>query len=396
MIFVCSNTGGDPVVCLARIFKNADQSEEIYWFSDHRYRELAGKGFFYILWMRIGMYCIYPVHLLWKGLIAKNNSIFIATSNTFYAPALLLLSTAFKKHKIFHLLYDLYPDAIEVAKPGKDSYIYRQFIAICAYNIKYILKKSYATIYLGNYLKAHVEKRWGKANRSAVIDVGVDISQFPKAILKKHSNGKLLIRYGGQLGYMHDAHLLAKCCLQAGHRFAGKIEFHFFASGKGFQVVRYMLEGRTGIHLSEPMQDKYWQNSMLDYQVGLVSLSPGGATVCLPNKTYGMLAASQAVLAICPRWSDLGKIVIGHEAGWVINNSAHENPLRFSDHEYLSEVRKPRKEEETISDFEQAIAEILANPEVVDEKRNNARKAAETSYDMTVLQNKWMELLGDS
>ena len=52
------------------------------------------------------------VELLFLGLISRKSSIFIVSSNTFFAPFLMNIILKFKGNKIIHMLYDLYPDVI--------------------------------------------------------------------------------------------------------------------------------------------------------------------------------------------------------------------------------------------------------------------------------------------
>jgi glycosyltransferase involved in cell wall biosynthesis len=88
----------------------------------------------------------------------------------------------------------------------------------------------------------------------------------------------------------------------------------------------------------------------------------------MPSKTYSALAAGQAVLAICPRNSDLADTVLAHDCGWVVEpgNSAG-----------LREV------------FRQVVAE----PEEVLRKRRKAWQAGQEVYDQRILARQWTGVL---
>ena len=121
------------------------------------------------------MYIIYPIYILLIGLLSRKSSIFIVSSNTFFAPFLMHIILKIKGNKIIHMLYDLYPDAIEVSGLiNPDSFLAKTIGIITSYS----LKNCSGTVFLGDYLKRHAESRWGKCKQSDVIDISTDLTLF--------------------------------------------------------------------------------------------------------------------------------------------------------------------------------------------------------------------------
>ena len=123
-VYITSNVSIDYFVFLCKIFKGLGYDvKSIYLISEETYRLSAKKLNLNNLYLRIQMYIFYPIYILFLGLISCKSSIFIVSSNTFFAPFLMHILLKFKGNKIIHMLYDLYPDAIEVSglKPTHSS-----------------------------------------------------------------------------------------------------------------------------------------------------------------------------------------------------------------------------------------------------------------------------------
>ena len=92
--------------------------------------------------------------------------------------------------------------------------------------------------------------------------------------------------------------------------------------------------------------------------VGLVSLSAGGANVCLPSKAYGMMACGMAILALCPKESDLGLLISENEVGWVVDTTMITG----------LDVKAIQRR------FHDAVSAIIENPSELLRRRRNAWK----------------------
>ncbi|WP_256003224.1 hypothetical protein [Pedobacter deserti] len=371
-IYTCSNVGMDYFLFLTRTVTQAGfDVAPIFLTSEADYRRLGKGKSISKLWLRLQMYVLYPIYLAWKVLFAKKNSIFIVSSNTFFAPYLVHLILKLRPGKLIHLLYDLYPDAIEIAgmiKPG--SFISRLVGKIARRN----LSGCHATVYLGEFLKKHAEDRWGKAPVSDVIDISTDLQLYAPDFRGDIDNSRIILHYGGQLGYLHDADTLIACIKYVlGSSIADRVEFNFYVSGAQAAHLKESLAGYP-VKVISAIPSAQWRQDIRNFHIGMVSLSPGGASVCLPSKTYGMMAGGMAILAVAPEWSDLATLINRMDAGWIVNNSNNYSG-------------------DTARDFHSKLAAILDNTALLQQKRFNAFHNVRSFHGTDVLVHKWTQLI---
>ncbi len=388
-IVLASNTSYDSLEDLESCLQESGKRVNRLFVADDKvYRSLWTRGKLGVLQLRFLMYFVYPIKLIFSILASKPKSVFIVTSATFYAPLVASIFGKIKKIKVIYLLYDLFPEALYVESNKKKGVLYSLIGKITSLTIKYCD----ATVFLGDNLKEYTTIIWAKPKRCSVIDVGVNSKRFFRKELSHSPQQSTPIRYGGQLGRMHDPAPLAFYCDSVARHFRGTVKFDLFASGKG--VAAFKPIGNSHVILNPPRLDPNWRSSLSEYPLGLISLNPYAGVVCLPSKIYSMLASGQAIIAIAPVWSDVARIIIDNDAGWVINNCECKTLSEFID--YQNRIIDIRSNKNTVlENLINTINFILENPEVLEKKRQNARRAAENKYDLSVLGKKWSSLVND-
>lgn len=364
-IYIASSVLTDYVKFLSDCIENGTQCEVklIYAYDEVSYRKLACSYKLNKLYLRFGMYLIYPFILLKQLLNSTKEDICIITSNTFYAPLIGLVIKRIKKIKIVNLIYDLFPDALEVARGKSLGLILEKTLSqIAITQIKYCE----ATVFLGQHLKKYAELKYGKPQISAVIDVGADERLHePRDII--FSDEVIHIHYGGQIGYMHDIDTLV-AGIKACKNFISKVYFSFAISGAYYKEIEALLRDIPNCEVSQTVPSNQWRKNTLKFHVGLVSLSKLGMNICMPSKTYSMMAAYMAILAVCPINSDLAQLVIQNNCGWVVELG-------------------------DIEGFVSVIDEIVNNSQKVVEYRKAARKTAIEKFGFQKTSEKWKNLL---
>lgn len=452
MIIFLSNIEAEQIEHASRVFSERDIAHrKVYFFPMERYRRWHGGGKLQRLALRAAFLGLYPFKAAWVALTAPGGSTFVVTSNTFFVPLLVAWVGKLRGQRTFELLFDLYPDAIEVYDPSQRGGWLSRLIG---WVTRQTQKHCDGVVYLGDVLRQHAEARYGPAKRSSVIEVIADAKLFEKPkeegravsprppsvrdevtqetvggdremvdcseeaiALRSGASSPLRIRYGGQLGHMHHAELLARC-VAAGAEELKAVAFDFFVSGAGVPKARPILEA-AGIKLQAPSFDPDWRARMSECPISLVALSPGGATVCFPSKTFASLAAGQAILAICPRWSDLGRMIEKHELGWVVDNSSeaqhetHAETPRRKDlsseaatalrHDYSVPIQEGigvdpeslrlRPESVIVELFVVTLKLITENPEELLRRRQNAWNLAHHHYTDDWLAERWLSSL---
>jgi hypothetical protein len=336
------------------------------------------------------MYVKYPFNLFVEAFKADKGATFIVTSNTFFAPFFIVLLFSWKKLKVIHLLYDLFPDAIEIAGIIKTNSLFARIIGIIT---RKNLSQCQATVFLGKELKKHAEFRWGKSRSSYVIDISTDLSLYKNGYTPVPKTSKIIIHYGGQLGHLHSPDNIVECVKYIYNSdLSDYFEFNFYVSGSNSEFVSRNLS-QYPIKIISAIPSSEWRVDIEKFHIGLVSLSPGGATVCLPSKTYGMMAGSLAILAIAPIWSDLANLVISNDCGWVVNNSITEDPQQFNTNSYLKSVQESKNKNDLVVEFYNTLKSIHSNFKQLEIKRMNAFNSIRNKYDIDSIGKKWVEVI---
>jgi hypothetical protein len=390
-IYIASSVGLDYFYFLGKIIeKSGYDVSYLYVIDESEYRKYSKNNDFKKVWLRFKMYLVYPLYLLYQGIRSDRRSIFVVTSNTFFAPYFFKFFLKYKSLKVVHVLYDLFPDALEVAGKIKENSMISGAIGKI---MKGTQRNCESTIYLGNFLRDHAENRWNKARNSKVIDISTDLTLYDYKHKRLFSEDKVVVHYGGQLGHLHDVDSIIDCVkFICGSDISEKVEFNFYVSGAQALFLTESLKGYP-VKIKSAVTSNEWRNDIRKYHIGLVSLSPGGASVCLPSKTYGMMAGGLAILAICPQWSDLSNLVTSLEAGWVVNNSAHIDLNDVCACDYLKEIKAYKSKDEIISNFYLSLKSIIEDRELLEIKRGNAFYGVRSNYNIEILSEKWNEVI---
>ncbi|MBW1911741.1 MAG: hypothetical protein JRI43_00960 [Deltaproteobacteria bacterium] len=336
--------------------------EEVFFYDEFTYRRFSRGSKFRRLQLRAGMYIGYPLSLFWRLLRGRSGSLWIITSNTFFAPLIGLLSKSIKRYKIMYLMYDLFPDAMDLSSESRIDRLANHILGLIT---RYQLRNADATVFLGRHLKDYAESRYGSSNISRVIDIGADESIHLARDVTIKPSDIIEVHYGGQFGELHDLNTMIdgiKCCRELTH-----ICFSFAISGSKAEIVEKRLANEPNCRVGPAVPSSVWRENTLKYHVGVVTLSPKGMNICLPSKTYSMMAASMAILAICPLDSDLAGLVQSSNCGWIVE---------------LGDTHG----------FVNVVNEIWSNPQLVADYRANARKAVEDLYGIGACSQKWREL----
>jgi glycosyltransferase involved in cell wall biosynthesis len=328
--------------------------------SERAYR--ARRGLIGGLALRWNMYAGHALGC-WRA--ARRSSapapIRIVTTNPFFAPAL-VAKAARGRGATINLLYDLYPEAlVHAGVIAPDSWMARRCEAVT----RYALRECSATVYLGERTRAFTEGRYGPSRRSEVIPVGADGAPFRHyAPLPLSEAQRPRILYSGQMGAMHDT---ATVSIALSGAYQPPVEWVFHATGRGYAGLRSEHSGRTGITWGEALPNEAWQVAMRRAQVALVTIARGAERVVMPSKTYSALVAGQAILAVCPRASDLADLVHRHNCGWVI-------------------------EPGDAGGFMSALDEIASGGAGLLARRQNAFEAGHRLYDLAPIARHWQTL----
>lgn len=312
------------------------------------------------LGLRARAYGGYPLELWRHFARPADNRVAVVCSNTFYAPWVAINSDR-APGRIIHWVFDLFPDVLlldgwrGVRGPGEK---------ILRGLMRQTFDRAAANVFLGDHLLRHAEAKFGPIPRTQVIAVGADGTPFRDAD-PRPTTGPLEMLYCGNLGRMHDVATLRDALPRLADA-PWRLRLH--GNGAGYEALQQKAATLPHVTFGPNLATDDWVPAMKAAQVALVTLKDGAGGLVMPSKTYSALVAGQAVLAVCPRESDLAELIRRHDAGWVIAPGDTAGLVALVKH-------------------------ILNHPEEVLEKRRKAWQAGHRYYEQRVIARRWRSLI---
>ncbi|MGJ8667788.1 MAG: glycosyltransferase family 4 protein [Patiriisocius sp.] len=317
------------------------------------------------------------VGLFYAGLrtVKRGDEILVVT-NPPMAPYLLWLVARLKGAKFCLLVHDVYPDVfVPLGMMRQGGLPFRLFNFI---NSK-LYRSSDHIVTLGRDMKELVDSKlcregsppvsiipnWGEVNE-------IQPQKKSESVLLRSlglQNKKFIALYSGNHGRTHNLPEWADIAEHLGNK---DINFLFVGEGSGKAALERKAKE---LDLSNIMFNGFLDRSELadslnSGDVGLISFNPGMEGVSVPSRLYNLLAAGTPILAVCGKDSELAKVVLEEDAGWVIEPG---------DSQAIASL----------------LLEISSDLEELAIKGKNARRAAVKKYSRQAVIEKYEKLLNE-
>ncbi len=231
------------------------------------------------------------------------------------------------------LLFDIMPEQAELlnlVKPGGVlSRVWRKI------NKLWYIRSSYAVVLSKDMLQGAIENanlsgtKYEKLcrDKTHIIHVWSDDRMIkPKAKQDSYSAkelnvlNKLVVQYSGNHGRFHDIESILEIARKFAHE--EKIMFQFIGEGfKKKNVISFKKEtNQENIFVNTYVPKEKLQDSLAMADIGVIAQLPAQERVCYPSKLLGIMSAGRPVLAICSPESDMAKMIIENDMGFVISN----------------------------------------------------------------------------
>ncbi|MCX6231080.1 MAG: glycosyltransferase family 4 protein [Bacteroidetes bacterium] len=269
----------------------------------------------------------------------KNEIIFITTP-----PFIIFLGVFCKKffHQPYHLLiWDLYPDVLVNFNVIKKKGLLEKIWA--GFNEKTF--RNAANIITISDNMAEAIKNYSKSINVEVISNWVD-SAFIVPLEKEnnpfaiqyHQTDKLTVIYSGNLGETHDIETIVEVA-----KIINNKNISFLIIGEGAKkkkieelIIRYKLDNVIML----PLQSSgILPKSLACADIGVITLSQGAENVSVPSKTYYMMAAGSAILALSDEKSEISRLVEKYEIGEMHPSANYKNIAMFINEMFNNKVK---------------------------------------------------------
>jgi hypothetical protein len=216
------------------------------------------------------------------------------------------------------LIYDLYPEGLVQGKFISENSLINKLWS--RYNKKFFVKADNVFAITEGIAKGI--KRYSPQSKINIIPVWcesvkgtIHSPQENKFIKKYHLEGKFIVMYSGNMGKVHDLEAL----VYLAEYFKDEKDIIFIFSGEGWkkQIINelvFQLNLQNCLIL--PYQSKdIFSDFLFSAHIGVVSVAKGAEWVCIPSKTYNLLAYGIPILGITENFSDLSRLIRENHVG---------------------------------------------------------------------------------
>jgi sugar transferase EpsL len=343
-------------------------------FSDRRWRELMASRGFGRARARIGSMLVFPFRAIAHGFF-RRPSVVVATTNPFYLPLVLIATRPLHRVPVVALVYDVYPDALEVSGVATPQGLLAR---IAAGANRFWLSRADAVIFIGREMAEHVRGRYGSPPCSEVIETGASVSEFDtvcahdaESQLERWCRGKVVASYVGNMGQMHDWETVCRAVPRVlADPALARLCFVVAASGAGAEYLARRWSGLAPdrVRFETPMPDPAWARLLSSSSIALVTLKEAANKTSIPSKTFSAMAAGNAVVAVAPGGSDLAAVVAKERCGAVVSPG-------------------------DVDGLVHALRGLALDPEALRVARDRGRGAVAARYDVGVLAGRWLAVL---
>ncbi len=298
-------------------YSEESNSDKVSYISAPKYSGISLKSRF-ISWFKYIFFVI-----KWSKKSKLNFDLVFVSSNPAIGPILGLYFKIKKKIPYIVLVWDIYPNVIEVSIT---NIFVKPLIKIWYFINKYIYRNADSIITIGNTMSETIKNDYLKENLQIDIIPNWADPEFIKPIdkqdnpfIKKHNlNDKLVVLYSGKMGLGHDLDTILKAA--KGLESYIDIIFLFVGHGPGYTLVEKIIDDTNPSNvLLLPLQSKdMFPFSITSGDIGIVAQEKGLAHLFMPCKTYNLMSAGSGIISISEGKNDLRETIESNNIGFNV------------------------------------------------------------------------------
>lgn len=251
-------------------------------------------------------------------------------------PPLATILPLFVKNEASLVIYDIYPEAIVTSGfVSANNFIFKSWKKLNEKAYKKVKSIFALTEGMKNILRpytvsdnVYMVPAWADDFKHT------DKSREENIFIQQHGlAGKFIILYSGNLGKEYKIEAL----LDVAKYLKDNEEIKIVIAGKGWkkQMLEEAVEKeKLSNLLLLPFQSaEMFMASMEAMHIGIVSQAVNASQVCIPSKTYNIMAFGKPIICIGEPDTDLGKIIIENNVGGVFKS---DQPLKIAN--YIKQI----------------------------------------------------------
>jgi len=264
------------------------------------------------------------ISVLWHGLrrFRRGDKVLVVTTPP-NMPFIVGIASLMRGASYVLLIHDSYPEVlVAVGKAKPDSKVLKTIHFLN----RWLFKHASKVIVVGRDMKTLVQRKTQGLDVPVVVipnwaeleDVVPTKREENELIQKLGISDKLVILHAGNIGQPTEI----KTVVDAIKSLADDDRFHFIFIGSGVKKIELetAIEGfkLRNVTLLHPMPRSQQIEFLNACDIGLVSLVSGMYGAAMPSKTYNLLAAGKALLALTEPGTELAMVIDEDRLGWHV------------------------------------------------------------------------------
>ncbi len=306
----------------------------------------------------------------------------IPTTNPFFMPFVMVATKPLHGKSVIALIYDLYPDALEIAGLNPDSIAGQ----LMAHMNKFTFKHADAVVFIGTKTAAHARARYGEPKHWKVIETGADADELspdnndgpPQSSLEAWCRERTVFSYIGNMGMAHDWETLRDAVPILFQQLPPDAHLGILIASLGPRVdalkEAWKELPRESIRFVDPLSDDEWSRILCCSDASFVTLTHAARMTCIPSKALSALCAGSALLIVAPKESDVASLAdlgVGEQVSPGDSHALARSMRKMvTDHVYLRELRQKARAyaeskfdiRELAKGWERLIADVERKP----------------------------------
>jgi glycosyltransferase involved in cell wall biosynthesis len=297
----------------------------------------------------------------------------LVVTNPPVLPFALSLACYLRRSKCILIVHDVYPEVLIAAGIShKCSLLTRSL----GWLTTILYDQMIRIVVLGRDMKSLVERNLpAGAQRIVIIPNWADLD-FVQPLPRQNNlllcqmglEKKFVIQYSGNIGRTHGIEHLMNCAGQMLHE--SSIHFLIIGFGGKKNWLKQTIKKRKLINttLMDYRPRSVLPISLSACDVTIISFVHGMAGVSVPSRMYNVMAAGKPIIAVADPDSELVLVVREENIGWVVSPG-------------------------DIGGLRKVILEAKANPDLLVQMGQRARRAAETKYSFERVKKAYTEMV---
>jgi glycosyltransferase involved in cell wall biosynthesis len=283
-------------------------------------------------WGKLINHITFSLSVFFTLLKEPRKSMILTITNPPFLPFICALARIFGGPRFIVKVADVYPDtAVKLDMISSTGFIN----LVWSWLNKLVFKKAEALIVLGRCMESLMKGKIKKKHQDKIKPIHIwtddeliiarmnELNLKPSELYMKKWNleGKFIVLYSGNLGRFHDLETIMYAAKEL-NQIDPDILFLFVGEGykkswcETFSQENILENCRFETYV--PRSDQADVLSCVN--CGVVSLDERMVGISVPSKTYAIMAASQPVLAILPKTSEIAMMIEETNSGRVIEN----------------------------------------------------------------------------